>query len=50
MSLLRRQGRPHYVNSVPSSEYWLAFVDPKGMGYRFGQRRFGIDFKHWIPR
>lgn len=49
-SLLRGQGRQHDVNAVPPSEYWLAFVDPKGMGYRFGPQRFGIEFKHWIPR
>ena len=50
MSLIRRQGRPHYVNAAPPSEYWLAFVDPKGMGYRIGPQRFGIEFKHWRPR
>ena len=50
VSPLGRHGGPHYVNSVPPSEYWLAFVDPKGMGYRFGPQRFGIEFKPWIPR
>ena len=50
MSPIRRQGRQHYVNAAPPSEYWLAFVDPKGMGYRTGPQRFGIEFKHWHPR
>ena len=49
-SLIRRQGRPHYVNAAPPSEFWLAFADPKGMGYRIGPQRFGIEFKHWRPR
>lgn len=50
VSLLRRPGRLQDVNAVPPSEYWLAFVDPKGLHYRFGPQRFGIEFKHWIPR
>ena len=49
-SPLRRYALPYYVNAAPPSEYWLAFVDAKGMDYRFGPERFGIEFKHWIPK
>lgn len=33
----------------PTSEYWLAFVDPAGLNYRQSPEVFGIEFKHWSP-
>ena len=43
-------GRPWQVRADPPSEYWLAFADPKGMRYRSGPERFGIEFKYWCPQ
>jgi len=37
------------VNVDPPSEFWLAFVDPKGMRYRAAPAVFSIEFKHWCP-
>lgn len=37
------------VPADPPSEYWLAYVDPGGSGYRGSPAAFGIDFKHWQP-
>jgi hypothetical protein len=38
-----------YVAADPPSEYWLAYVDVAGTGYRESPAAFGIDFKHWQP-
>ena len=42
-------GQPSAINADPGSEYWLAFVDPKGMRYGSGPAAFSIEFKHWCP-
>ena len=44
------RGMPWFINADPPSEYWLAFVDPKGMLYQAGPSEFGIEFLHWCPR
>lgn len=50
----RRLMPPHggcqFINADPDSEYWLAFVDPKGRLYRSGPGKFGIEFLNWFPR
>lgn len=37
------------VPANPCSEYWLAFLDPKGLSYQDSPKEFGIDFLHWRP-
>jgi hypothetical protein len=41
----------HHVDvpASPPSEYWLAFVAPKGLEYQASPRAFGIQFNHWQP-
>lgn len=50
----RRLRPPHggaqFIVADPPSEYWLAFVDPKGRLYRSGPAEFGIEFLNWCPR
>ena len=41
---------PQFINADPPSEYWLAFVDPRGRLYRSGPAEFGIEFLNWCPR
>lgn len=33
----------------PASEYWLAYIDPKGDSYAQGPARFGVEFYHVVP-
>ena len=37
------------IPACPGSEYWLAYVDPKGGHYQFSPSFFGIEFRHWCP-
>lgn len=37
------------VPASPGSEYWLAFLNPKGLSYQASPKEFGIDFLNWIP-
>lgn len=37
------------VPAQPASEYWLAFVDPKGLNYAASPAAFGIKYQHWEP-
>ena len=37
------------VPADPPSEYWLAFLDPKGTSYQDSPAAFGIKFEHWQP-
>jgi hypothetical protein len=37
------------LNANPPSEYWLAYVDPRGNRYDESPATFGIAFKHWEP-
>ena len=37
------------ISADPPSEYWLAFVDPKGLKYKWSPAVFGIRFHHWCP-
>ncbi|MCF6446150.1 hypothetical protein [Nereida sp. MMG025] len=37
------------VPSYPPSEYWLAYIDPKGSNYSQSPGVFGIRFEHWCP-
>ena len=48
--LIPPNGGPEFINANPASEYWLAFVDPKGARYRSGPAQFGVEFLHWCPR
>ena len=41
-------GRP-FIVADPLSEYWLAFVDPRGAQYRSGPAEFGVEFLNWCP-
>ncbi len=38
-----------HVPAEPASEYWLAFVDGKGLSYGVSPSTFGIRFLHWQP-
>lgn len=48
--LMPPHGGPQLINADPPSEYWLAFVDPKGRLYQSGPAEFGIEFLNWCPR
>lgn len=48
--LMPPHGGSQFINAHPASEYWLAFVDPKGRLYRSGPEKFGIEFLNWCPR
>ena len=37
------------IPADPSSEYWLAYADPKADHYKFSPSFFGIKFYHWCP-
>jgi hypothetical protein len=37
------------VPAEPASEYWVVFIDPKGLDYAASPAAFGIDFRHWEP-
>ena len=39
---------PVYVPAKPASEFWLAYLDPKGSHYYSSPAQFGIDFRY-IP-
>lgn len=43
-------GWERYVNAHPPSEFWFAFIDPKGLRYRLAPAIFSIEFRHWCPR
>lgn len=42
-------GRHVRVPADPPSEFWLAYIDPKGSQYQTSPAVFGIQFKHWQP-
>ena len=37
------------IPAYPSSEYWIAYADPKGNHYKCSPSFFGIEFHHWCP-
>ena len=37
------------IRAYPSSEYWLAYIDPKGDSYQISPATFGIEFVNWRP-
>ena len=37
------------VPAAPASEFWLAFIDPKGLNYTESPAAFGISFHHLDP-
>lgn len=37
------------VPAVPTSEFWLCYVDYSGRDYAQSAEIFGIEFKHWEP-
>lgn len=37
------------VPANPASEFWLCFIDHKGLEYGQSADVFGIEFKHWEP-
>ena len=40
---------PVVVPADPPSEYWLAYIDPKGNRYRESPAAFGVEFRHFQP-
>jgi hypothetical protein len=40
---------PVTVRAGPASEFWLAFIDPKGDQFRESPAAFGVEFKHLQP-
>ena len=37
------------IRACPRSEYWLAYVDPKGDNYKHNPSLYDIKFHHWCP-
>ena len=37
------------IRANPNSEYWLAYIDPKGDRYKASPATFGIKFNNWRP-
>jgi hypothetical protein len=37
------------LRAFPASEFWFAFIDPKGLNYKESPKAFEIEFRHIEP-